>query len=219
MSGFGGGPFSPKHSSSGALPKQLGSSLLIIDPSGKIIVSYRKTHPVFGWEAGIMRRGDGHLPLVATSDGRIAAAICYDADFPEFIRQGGRGSADMLIVPANDWAEIRTAHAQMAAFRAIENGVPLVRPASSGISAAFDAWGRVMGLADYFSPGDRTFTVQVPVGSVPTLYARIGDLFAWICVTGLAVALGVAAVGHSMLKAQPSDDGRQAHSSASRYLG
>jgi len=35
-------------------------------------------------------------------------------------------------------------------------------------------------------------TAQVPIGRVPTLYARVGDLFAWLCVAGLVVALGLA---------------------------
>jgi apolipoprotein N-acyltransferase len=82
----------------------------------------------------------------------------------------------------------------MHAFRAIETGVPIVRAAASGISGAFDPWGRVMGFADYFASGDRTMTVQLPVGGVRTLYARIGDAFAWICVCVLAATL-TAAVG------------------------
>jgi apolipoprotein N-acyltransferase len=136
-----------------------------------------------------MRRGDGRVPVIATGHGRIATAICFDADFAEFIRQAGQQSADVLIVPANDWQEIKNIHAQMAAFRAIENGVSLVRPASSGVSSAFDPWGRVLGIADSFAPGDRTLTVQLPVGRVPTLYARTGDVFAWLCVAAVVAAL------------------------------
>jgi apolipoprotein N-acyltransferase len=174
-----------------ALPFE--NKLVLIDPSGRVIVSYLKSHAVTGWEAGIMRPGDGRVPVTATRDGRIATAICFDADFPEFIRQAAQGSADLLIVPANDWKAIKDIHFQMAAFRAIENGVPLVRAASSGLSSAFDPWGRVLGLADYFAAGDRTMTVQVPLGGVRTLYARTGDLFAWLCVAGLVAALGIAA--------------------------
>jgi apolipoprotein N-acyltransferase len=175
------------------------NKMVLVDPQGRIITSYLKSHPVAGWEAGIMKVGNGRVPVVATKDGRIATAICYDADFPEFIRQAGQGSADLLIVPANEWKEIKTIHVQMAAFRAIESGVPLVRPAASGLSSAFDPWGRVLGVADFFSTGDRTMTAQVPVGGVATLYAKVGDLFAWLCVAGLLVPLGMAAAGAGKL--------------------
>ena len=79
----------------------------------------------------------------------------------------------------------------MAAFRAIENGVPLVRAAASGISSAVDPWGRVLAVTDYFAAGDRTLNAQVALGRVPTLYAKTGDLFAWLCVVCLLVALGL----------------------------
>lgn len=170
-------------------PLPLENKLVLIDPSGRIVMSYRKVHGVAGWEASIMKRGDGVPPIVTTPDGRWAGAICFDADFPGFIRQAVGRDADLLIVPANEWREIKDLHMQMAVFRAIENGVSLVRPAASGISSAVDPWGRVLGVADYFAAGDRTLTVQVPVGRVPTLYARTGDLFAWLCLAGLAAVL------------------------------
>jgi len=166
----------------------------VIDPAGKTVMSYLKSHPVAGWEAGIMRTGGGLVPVVATPEGRMAGAICFDADFPEFIRQAAQGKADLLILPANDWREIKDIHLQMHAFRAIENGVPLLRAAASGISTAFDPWGRLLGLTDYFAAGDRTMTAQIAVGGVPTVYARTGDLFAWLCVSALAISLCVAAI-------------------------
>jgi apolipoprotein N-acyltransferase len=169
-----------------ALP--LENKSVVIDPSGRVLASYLKSHAVSGWEASVMQRGDGGLPVVRTEDGRLATAICFDADFPEFMRQAGRGSADLLVVPANDWREIKGLHARMAAFRAIENGVPLLRSAASGLSTAVDPWGRVLAVSDYFSPGDRTMTAQMPVGHVSTLYARTGDLFAWLCVGGVLAA-------------------------------
>ena len=141
-----------------------------------------------------MKPGDGRVPVIATGDGRMAGAICYDADFPAFIRQASQRQADLLIVPANEWIAIKHLHFQMAAFRAVENGVSLVRPAASGISTAIDPWGRVLAMADFFAPGDRTLTAQVPVGRIPTLYARIGDLFGWICSIGLLLLALKAAV-------------------------
>jgi apolipoprotein N-acyltransferase len=172
-------------------PKPVENKAVLIDPSGSIAFSYRKSHPVAGWEASIMKPGDGRLPIVSTAEGRMAAAICYDADFPEFVRAIGRARADLFFLPANDWAAIKRIHFEMAAFRAIENGVPLVRAASSGISGAFDAWGRVLGEADHFS-GAANMVAQVPLGNVATVYARIGDLFAWLCVAGLAISAIVA---------------------------
>jgi apolipoprotein N-acyltransferase len=166
----------------------------VIDPAGKTVMSYLKSHPVTGWEAGIMRTGGGIVPVVATPEGRMAGAICFDADFPEFIRQAAQAKADLLVLPVNDWKEVKDIHLQMHAFRAIENGVPLLRAAASGISTAFDPWGRTLGLADYFAEGDRTMTAQIAVGGVRTIYARTGDLFAWACVAGLVIALGAAAV-------------------------
>jgi apolipoprotein N-acyltransferase len=170
------------------------NKLILIDPSGEIVMSHVKSRPVIGWEAGIMKRGDGRASVVATNDGRMAGAICFEADFPELIRHLTGRSADLLIVPVNEWKSIRDIHLRVHAFRAIENGAPLVRAAASGLSAAIDPWGRVIGVSDFFASGDRTMTAQVPIGRIPTLYAKTGDLFAWICVAAVVVALGFTAM-------------------------
>jgi apolipoprotein N-acyltransferase len=181
-----------------ALPFQ--NKMILVDPSGRIVVNYLKSHPVAGWEASIMERGDGRVPIVATDAGRIASAICFEGDFPEFIRQAGQGRADLLIVPANDWRGIKELHLEMAAFRAIENGTPLIRAAASGMSGAFDPWGRVLAISDYFAPGDRTMTAQVPIGRTWTLYPVVGDLFAWCCVVVLVVSIGTLALRSSIAR-------------------
>jgi apolipoprotein N-acyltransferase len=48
-----------------------------------------------------------------------------------------------------------------------------------------------LGEADHFS-GAANMVAQVPLGNVATVYARIGDLFAWLCVAGLAISAIVA---------------------------
>ena len=68
------------------------NKMVLIDPSGQIVVNYLKSHPVAGWEASIMVRGDAHVPIVSTSAGRIATAICFEADFPDFIVKPARGA-------------------------------------------------------------------------------------------------------------------------------
>jgi apolipoprotein N-acyltransferase len=180
------------------------NKLVLIDPSGQIVFTHVKSRPVPGWEASIMRRGPGPIPVVATHDGRIAGAICFEADFPNLIRPAGRGGADLLIVPVNEWKEIKNIHLQMHVFRAIENGVPLVRATASGLSAAVDPWGRILSVSDFFAGSDRTMTAQVPVGRVPTLYTMVGDLFAWLCVAGLIVAVAFAVTAHRSRSAQLS---------------
>jgi apolipoprotein N-acyltransferase len=80
----------------------------------------------------------------------------------------------------------------MHVFRAIENGMPLVRAAAVGLSAAVDPWGRLLGVSDHFAPGEATLVVQVPIGHVPTIYGRVGDLFGWLCVVGFALVLALA---------------------------
>jgi len=177
-------------------PLPMENKLVVIDPSGQTIVSHRKTRPVAGWEAGIMKRGSDPLPVVATSDGRLAGAICFEADFPELVRGVGRDGADALIVVVNEWRAIEDIHLRMHAFRAIENGVSLVRPAASGMSAAIDPWGRTLGLAGFFAPNGGTMVAQVPLRHVPTVYGRVGDWFAWLSVAALAAVVVVCSVKH-----------------------
>jgi len=143
------------------------------------------------------------MPSSPLREARRRESPLRNAQGDDIIRQAARGSADLLIVPVNDWLAVKDLHFQMHAFRAIETGVPLVRAAASGLSSAFDPWGRVLGVTDFFAPGDRTLTVQVPMGRVRTLYALTGDLFAWLCVAGLVVAIGVTTlaplyVGHAI---------------------
>jgi apolipoprotein N-acyltransferase len=166
------------------------NKIVMLDPSGKIVFSYRKSRPAPP-EAAIMVRGDDQLPVVATEQGRMGAAICFEADFPEFVRQIGRSAADLWIVPANDWEAIKRIHFEMAVFRAIENGSSMLRATSSGFSGAVDPWGRVLGVTDHFS-GARTLVSEVPLAGVRTVYSYTGDLFAWLCILGLMAAIATA---------------------------
>jgi apolipoprotein N-acyltransferase len=189
------------------VPKPFENKTALIDPSGRMAYSYLKSRPVPGWEERVMRRGDGHLPVATTELGRMATSICFEADFPEFVRPIGSARADLWILPANDWAAIKRTHFEMAAFRAIENGTPILRAASSGISGVFDPLGRVLGLTDHFS-GPPTMVSEVPVGGVATVYARTGDLFAWLCVAGCVAAGLVALTAGRSRSLHPLDGSR-----------
>jgi apolipoprotein N-acyltransferase len=164
---------------------------VLLEPSGAAAWIYRKAHPVPGMEACVP--GDGRVPLATTPFGRVATVICYDADFPRLIRQAGVGGAEILLIPADDWPEIATTHSRMAAFRAIEQGLSIVRATSNGFSTVVDRYGRVRARSDYFS-GVRTLRADVPRNGARTIYARIGDLAGWSCVALLLVLLIVATV-------------------------
>jgi apolipoprotein N-acyltransferase len=71
-------------------------------------------------------------------------------------------------------------------FRAVENGVTLVRATRWGWSAVVDACGHELACLDHFAASERILVAEVPVAARRTLYARIGDAWAWLCVAGLA---------------------------------
>jgi apolipoprotein N-acyltransferase len=165
---------------------------VLLTPDGAVAYSYLKSRLVPGWESRTCVRGDGRLPTAQTELGRVASPICYEMDLPGFVRQTGRRGTDLVIVPANDWKEIKHIHHRMAVYRAIENGFPMLR-ASSAFSGAVDAFGRVLATADHFGSDVRNMVAQIPVGRVPTVYARIGNLFSWISIAGLVAMIAWAA--------------------------
>ncbi len=166
---------------------------VFVNPSGEVDFTYIKNRFVPGFEASTTLAGDGRIRTADTPYGRIASAICYDLDFPDLIQQVGRADADVFLAPSSDWQTIGPLHFQIAVFRAIENGVSMVRSARWGLSGAVDPYGRTLATMDHFISEQRVMVAQVPVEGIRTIYARVGDLFAWLCVTGLlgATAWGV----------------------------
>ena len=163
---------------------------VLLDPKGKIVWDYLKAKPT---------PNDGHepgpsvVPTVDTPYGRLATIICQDDFFPGFVRQAGAAGVDILLVPSSDWDSAADWHAQQTPFRAVENGVALVRPTRQGVSLATDGQGRLLGhKADYFVSDEQDLVVSVPTRGNDTWYVAVGDLFAYICAAGLLVLAGVA---------------------------
>jgi apolipoprotein N-acyltransferase len=115
-------------------------------------------------------------------------------DFPRTISQAGRNGTDILLAPALDWLGVASTHGPMAVFRAIENGVALVRQADNGLSIATDAYGRVLASLDHFAVDRRVMVVEVPTERVPTIYSAVGDLFAWMAILGFLAIVSVTVV-------------------------
>ena len=181
-------------------PKPLENKLVLLDPQGNRIWENWKLRPVPGPEAAVSALNDGRIKSAATPHGRLGGVICFDMDFPDLLKQAGRQNVDMMLVPSNDWREIDPWHTHMARFRAIEQGFNIVRHTSGGLSLAADFQGRVLSSMDHYMATDRALISQVPTRGVRTLYSRIGDVFAWLCIGGLLASSVVVRMQRKVVK-------------------
>ena len=163
--------------------KFLENKTVLVGPDGKVLNAYLKNIPVPGVEPSVP--GDGTIPAIPTPYSTLSPAICYDADFPQLLRQTGRRGTDILLLPAGDWKAIAPFHSYMAVFRAVENGFSVVRQVNHGQSLAADPYGNLLASASFFAAADKTLVAYLPTRRVPTVYNRIGDAFAYVCVLTL----------------------------------
>ncbi|MDP3971396.1 MAG: nitrilase-related carbon-nitrogen hydrolase, partial [Candidatus Nanopelagicales bacterium] len=110
-------------------------------PSGEILTPpYYKIHPVV--LEGEKFKTPHLFPTYETPVGQLGLLICFDHDFPNSsARLDTLGGADILAVPAIDFASIRDLRWQTLTFRAIENRVPLIKADVAWDSAIVNANG------------------------------------------------------------------------------
>ncbi|MFZ5449347.1 MAG: apolipoprotein N-acyltransferase [Thermodesulfobacteriota bacterium] len=179
----------------------------LLNPQGETIGTYDKAHLVPYGEYVPLRRffpfigkmvpmvGDfAEGPVGATvslPDGAIGPLVCYESIFPYLSRAQVANSARLLVNITNDAWFGKTAaayqHLSMAVIRAVENRVCLARAANTGISAFIDGAGRILWQSQLYVPDAHAVELAwLPGGS---LYTRMGDVFAWVCIIicGLAV--------------------------------
>jgi apolipoprotein N-acyltransferase len=105
----------------------------------------------------------------------FAGFICYEAVFPRSVPYDSR--PEMLVNATNDaWFGTSGGphqHLGHARFRAIEQGVPMIRAANTGISAMIDSAGRVRAKLALGTAGH--LDVAMPAVMAATPYAMIGD--------------------------------------------
>jgi apolipoprotein N-acyltransferase len=136
-------------------------------------------------------------PLIEVSNVSSAASpcqtiktsplICFEDIFPQTARAAVRDDTDFLVNLTNDgWfgqSAQQWQHMANAVFRAVENGVPLVRCTNNVVREIFKGQ-----TGDVYGVG--SMTVQIPLPSeklAPTFYNRHGDWFGWSCVMVAAV--------------------------------
>ena len=182
------------------------NSAATLAPDGRLVAEYDKQHLVpFGEyvpfrkflsfagkltnEISDFNAGD-QVTLSNLGGNKAGIFICYEAIFPDLVRQFTRRGAEVLINITNDgWYGYSAApyqHFEMARVRAIENRRYLIRAANTGISAIVDPYGRV---AERSPLGQQLVLRGVfEYRTDQTFYVRHGDLFALLCI---AVCVGV----------------------------
>jgi apolipoprotein N-acyltransferase len=143
---------------------------------------------------GIGDFGRGQRATVFSLNGtRFSVMICYEAIFPDEVREFVRDGAEFLVNITNDaWfgrSGAPSQHLAMAAMRAVENGMYLVRAANTGITAVVAPTGEILAETGIFTEAALLGTIHPRLGETP--YSRFGDVLAWVCLTFL-VAYGMA---------------------------
>jgi apolipoprotein N-acyltransferase len=156
-------------------------------PTGELIGDYLKHHHIPGLEASFTPGSDLVIREVGTS--RIGIAICKDMDFPTLGRRYAALGVDALLVPAWDFDQDAWWHARMAILRGVESGFAVVRSARQGLLTVSDRYGRIVDVTASGAAPVATLAGPAPLGSGgPTVYARLGDGFGWLCVIFSAAA-------------------------------
>ncbi len=123
--------------------------------------------------------------------GTIIPLICYEAVFPQDVNAAPDG-ADWILQITNDaWFGTLTGpwqHAAQARFRAIEQGLPLLRVANTGITAVYDAQGRMLQSLPFGTAGALDMA-QIPGALPPPPYARYGEIPLLLLLGGLGSGL------------------------------
>ena len=170
------------------------NSLAVTDGRGNVVGVYDKAHLVpFGeympfrnlmdrWGlrglAEFQGQGFSSGPGAALIDvpgiGLARPLICYEGIFAEEI--GSERPRFLLLITNDawfgDWAGPRQ-HLSLARLRAIEQGLPMVRSANTGISSIIDGKGRILASLPLNEAG--SIDAPLPSALPPTPYARLGD--------------------------------------------
>jgi len=134
---------------------------------------------------GDFGRGDSY-DVFEVNGQPFGVSICYEITFPDLVRQPVKDGARFLVNITNDaWFGKSAAsyqHIAMAALRAVENRVPVVRAANTGITGLIDPTGRIRQATELFV--EDVVTGQItPRAGAPTFYSSHGDIFAWLCLS------------------------------------
>jgi apolipoprotein N-acyltransferase len=191
---------------------QFWNNLTVISPNGRVTARYDKHHLVpfgeyiplgdlayrwFGLRAFAAREGAGYtagtgpaLLNLGPDLGKALPLICYEAVFPQDVN-AAPARADWILQITNDaWFGTLSGpfqHADQARLRAIEQGLPLVRVANTGVTAVYDARGQVLATLPFGTDG--YLDADLPAALPATPFSRWGEMPALVLLCGLALVL------------------------------
>lgn len=125
---------------------------------------------------GAFHAGHSHRGMKPQVGPSFLPLICYEAIFPQYAVSDGERPGFLLNVTNDAWFGDTAGpyqHFAQARMRAIEQGLPLVRAANTGISAVVDAKGRILSSMPLLAEG--VLDSPLPKSLGPTIYGRMGD--------------------------------------------
>ncbi len=169
------------------------NSLIAVDSSGTVVAHYDKAHLVpFGEYVpfrdfiGISKltagttdfsRGPGRITLNLPGLPLASPLICYEVIFPGNVTEHGSRPQWLLNLTNDAWYGLSAGpyqHFAAARLRAVEEGLPLVRVANTGISAIVDPYGRTVRSLGLGERGVVDGPLPVALASA-TFYSRVGN--------------------------------------------
>jgi apolipoprotein N-acyltransferase len=121
----------------------------------------------------------------------FAPLVCYEAIFPGRVYPKGERPEWIATVTNDGWFGDSSGprqHLDQARLRVVETGLPMARSANTGVSALFDATGRVRNRIPLYETG--VIDAPLPRAFGPTLYAGLGDL-SFFLMSVLAFGIGI----------------------------
>lgn len=181
---------------------QARNAVHLMTPAGDARPVHDKQHLVPGAEWSPWATPSGDEPLygpgadaapVVAGDTRLGITVCIEAIFPPLVRRLVAQDVGLLVNVANDaWLDAGDGgalwqHFAAVLFRAVESGRPMVRAASTGVTAVVEPDGRIVDALPLHEPG--TLVARVRAAHGTTGYVRWGD--AWIAVAGAGLGLAL----------------------------
>ena len=149
--------------------------------------------PLQAFSAGSFWEGPGLSTWDIAGLPPVSPLICYEMIFPGNVIKRGTPRPEWMVNISNDgWYGDTSGprqHFIFARFRAVEEGLPMVRVGGTGISGVIDAAGRVHKRMAYGST--EVANVPLPQPLPLTLYGRASGLVFWcLCLGLIAIGLG-----------------------------